>query len=121
MHPARIPVQYWRHRVLMAKAMGLNTVSMHVMWNYVEEQPGVFDFRTDRRDIAAFIRLCQREGMWVLLCPGPYVCGEWDLGGIPPYLLRHQDVRLRVKAADDPHYMPAAAATSPDSPGRSSR
>jgi len=108
MHPARIPVQYWRHRIRMAKAMGMNTVSSYVMWNYVEERPGVFDFRTDRRDVAAFIRLCQQEGMWVLLRPGPYVCGEWDLGGIPPYLLRNQGVRLRVKAADDPHYMPAA-------------
>ena len=108
MHPARIPVQYWRHRILMAKAMGLNTVSMYVMWNYIEEQPGVFDFRTDRRDIEGFIRLCHAEGMWVLLRPGPYVCGEWDLGGIPPYLLGNPDIQLRVKAADDPHYMPAA-------------
>ena len=107
MHPARIPVQYWRHRIRMAKAMGLNTVSIYVMWNYIEEQPGVFDFSTDRRDIEGFIRLCQAEGMWVLLRPGPYVCGEWDLGGIPPYLLRNPDIKLRVKAADDPDYMPA--------------
>ncbi|MBY8888432.1 beta-galactosidase [Streptomyces sp. PTM05] len=108
MHPARIPVPYWRHRVRMAKAMGMNTVSLYVMWNYVEERPGVFDFRTDRRDVASFIRICQEEGMWVLLRPGPYVCGEWDLGGIPPYLLRYPDIKLRVRAADDPHYMAAA-------------
>lgn len=108
MHPARIPVEYWRHRIQLAKAMGMNTVSIYVMWNYAEERPGVFDFETDRRNTEAFIRLCQAEGMWVLLRPGPYVCGEWDLGGIPPYLLRNQDIKLRVKAADDPHYMPAA-------------
>lgn len=105
MHPARIPVEYWRHRVTMARAMGLNTVSIYVMWNYVEPRPGEFDFRTERRDVVRFIRLCQAEGMWVLLRPGPYVCGEWDLGGIPPYLLADADIRLRVH--DDARYMAA--------------
>jgi len=109
MHPARIPVEYWRHRIRMAKAMGMNTIAIYVMWNYLEERPGVFDFRTDRRNVEAFVRLCQAEDMWVLLRPGPYVCGEWDLGGIPPYLLRNPDIKLRVKAADDPHYLPAVA------------
>ncbi|QUQ66145.1 beta-galactosidase [Kutzneria sp. CA-103260] len=105
MHPARIPVEHWRHRILMAKAMGLNTISIYVMWNYVESKPGVFDWRSERRDVEAFIRLCQAEGMWVLLRPGPYVCGEWDLGGIPPYLLATKDIRLRVH--DDARYMAA--------------
>jgi beta-galactosidase len=107
MHPARIPVQYWRHRIRMAKAMGLNTISIYIMWNHIEERPGIFDFHTDRRNVEAFIRLCQAEGMWVLLRPGPYVCGEWDLGGIPPYLLRNPDIQLRVRSAADPHYMAA--------------
>jgi len=105
MHPARIPVEHWRHRIAMAKAMGLNTISIYVMWNYVETRPGVFDWRTERRDIEAFTKLCQAEGMWVLLRPGPYVCGEWDLGGIPPYLLATKDIRLRVH--DDSRYMAA--------------
>ena len=69
--PARIPQQYWRHRIRMAKAMGMNTVSLYVMWNYLEEREGVFDFRTGRRNVEAFVRLCQAEGMWVLLRPGP--------------------------------------------------
>src|SRR5437764_1011489 len=107
MHPARIPQQYWRHRIRMAKAMGMNTVSLYVMWNYHEERPGVFDFSSERRDIERFIRLCQAEGMWVLLRPGPYVCGEWDLGGIPPYLLRYPDIKLRVGSAIDARYMTA--------------
>jgi beta-galactosidase len=105
MHPARIPVEHWRHRIAMAKAMGLNTVSIYVMWNYVEPRPGEFDFSTERRDVAAFARLCQAEGLWVLLRPGPYVCGEWDLGGIPSYLLADKDIRLRVDA--DERYMAA--------------
>ena len=108
MHPARIPVEYWRHRIQLAKAMGLNTISLYVMWNYVEVREGVFDFGSERRNISAFIRLCQAEGMWVLLRPGPYVCGEWDLGGIPSYLLRYPDIKLRVDSATDPHYMAAA-------------
>ncbi|MEV4616947.1 beta-galactosidase [Kitasatospora sp. NPDC049258] len=107
MHPARIPVPYWRHRIQMAKAMGLNTVAVYLMWNQLEQQEGVFDFRTGPRDIEAFIRLCQEEEMWVLMRPGPYVCGEWDLGGIPPYLLAHPDIRLRVSSSGDPRYMAA--------------
>ncbi|WKX73815.1 beta-galactosidase [Streptomyces sp. XD-27] len=107
LHPCRIPVQYWRHRIQMAKAMGLNTIGVYLMWNYLEERPGVFDLTTDRRDFAAFIRLCQAEGMWVLLRPGPYVCAEWDLGGLPAWLLADRSAKLRVRAAADPAYMPA--------------
>src|SRR5262245_55210052 len=64
MHPARIPVEYWRHRIRMAKGMGMNTVSLYVMWNYIEESPGVYDFTTDRRNVESFVKLCQDEGMW---------------------------------------------------------
>jgi beta-galactosidase len=107
MHPVRIPVEYWRHRILMAKAMGMNCIALYVMWNYHEESSGVFDFRTGNRNIEVFIRLCQQEGMWVLLRPGPYVCGEWDLGGIPSYLLSYPDIQLRTDSAYDPRYMSA--------------
>lgn len=105
LHPARIPVEYWRHRIQMAKAMGMNTIALYVMWNYHEPTEGTFDFHTDNRDIEAFIRLCQAENMWVLFRPGPYVCAEWDLGGIPSWLLKHADIRLRTDRATDPRYM----------------
>jgi len=78
MHPARIPRDYWWHRIQMAKAMGCNTIAAYIFWNYQEQKQGVFDFKTGNKDVAAFIRLCQEEGMWVLLRPGPYVCAEWD-------------------------------------------
>ncbi len=107
LHPARIPVDYWRHRIQMAKAMGMNTIALYVMWNYHEPTEGTFDFHTDNRDIEAFIRLCQAESMWVLFRPGPYVCAEWDLGGIPCWLLRYPDIRLRTDRANDPRYMHA--------------
>lgn len=104
MHPARIPKMYWRHRIQMAKAMGCNTIAAYVFWNYLEEKEGVFDFKSENRDIAEFVRICQEEGMWVLFRPGPYVCAEWDFGGLPPYLLKIPDVKLRCM---DPRYMAA--------------
>lgn len=108
MHPARIPKAYWKHRIQMAKAMGMNTIAIYVMWNYHEEREGHFDFRTENRDIRHFIQLCQNEGLYVLLRPGPYVCGEWDMGGIPAYLLRDEDIVLRANSQVAPRYMAAA-------------
>jgi len=105
MHPIRIPAEYWRQRIRMAKAMGLNTIAIYLMWNALEAEPGVFDLTSGSRDFAKFIRICQEEGMWVYLRPGPYICGEWDFGGLPPYLLRHPHIRVRDK--DDPDYMAA--------------
>jgi beta-galactosidase len=109
MHPARIPREYWQHRIRMARAMGMNCIALYVMWNYHELHQGVFDFHSGNHDIAAFIRLCQSEGMWVLLRPGPYVCAEWDLGGLPAWLLSEPDIRLRTDSTTDPHYMAAVA------------
>src|SRR5690348_16195455 len=105
MHPIRIPRDYWRHRIRMAKAMGLNTIALYLMWNALESEPGVFDLLSGRRDFARFIRICAEEGMWVYLRPGPYICGEWDFGGLPPYLLRHPHIQVRDK--DDADYMAA--------------
>lgn len=107
MDPIRIPRGYWRQRIQMAKAMGLNTIALYVMWNALEPEPGQFDLQTGRRDFAHFIDLCGAEGMWVYLRPGPYVCAEWDFGGLPAWLLR--DPGMRVRHADDVHYMRAVA------------
>lgn len=104
-HPARVPREYWRHRIRMAKAMGCNTIAAYIFWNYHEAEPGVFDFETDNRNLREFFRLVQEEGMWALLRPGPYVCAEWEFGGIPPYLLREPDIKVRCM---DPRYMAAA-------------
>lgn len=106
MHPARIPKIYWRHRIQMAKAMGCNTIPVYIFWNYHEVKEGVFDFTTDNKNIAEFIRLCQQENMWVILRPGPYVCAEWDFGGLPTYLLKYPDIKLRCM---DNRYMAAVS------------
>ncbi len=104
MHYSRIPKKYWRQRIQMAKAMGCNTIATYVFWNYHEQEPGKFDFSSGNRDVAEFIRIVQEEGMWLLFRPGPYSCGEWDLGGIPPYLLSIPDIKLRCS---DTRYMAA--------------
>ena len=106
MHPARIPAEYWRHRIQMAKAMGCNTIAAYVFWNYHESEPGVFDFETGNHNIAQFIRIVQEEGMWLILRPGPYVCAEWDFGGLPAYLLSIPDIKVRCM---DPRYTEAVS------------
>lgn len=105
MHPARIPAEYWRHRIRMAKAMGCNTIGIYIFWNFHEPREGEYDFTTGSHNLAQFIRTVQDESMWLLVRPGPYVCAEWELGGIPPYLLRIPDIKLRCM---DPRYMAAA-------------
>lgn len=105
MHPARIPAEYWRHRLRMAKAMGCNTVPAYIFWNHHETTEGHFDFETGNRNLPLFLQIAKEEGLWVLLRPGPYCCAEWDLGGIPSYLLKHADIKLRCL---DSRYMAAA-------------
>ncbi|HVX28640.1 MAG TPA: beta-galactosidase family protein [Parafilimonas sp.] len=104
MHPARIPREYWKQRIEMTKAMGCNTIAVYIFWNYQETSPGVFDFTSTNHNIAEFIKICAQENMWVLLRPGPYVCAEWDFGGLPSYLLKIPDIKIRCM---DERYMSA--------------
>ncbi|HET7115830.1 MAG TPA: beta-galactosidase [Hanamia sp.] len=95
MHFARVPKAYWRQRLRMMKAMGLNTVATYVFWNYQETSPGVWDFKTDSRNIAEFIRIAGEEGMMVILRPGPYACAEWEFGGYPWWLQKEKSLVIR--------------------------
>ncbi|MBP5681398.1 MAG: beta-galactosidase [Bacteroidales bacterium] len=95
MHYMRIPRPYWEHRIQMAKALGMNAVCIYIFWNQHEQQEGVYDFETDERNVAEFVRLCQKNDMWVIVRPGPYVCAEWEMGGLPWWLLKHDDMKLR--------------------------
>lgn len=95
MHFARIPKEYWRQRLQMAKAMGLNTVATYVFWNYHQTAPGVWDFTSGSRNIAEFIRIAQEEGLWVIVRPGPYACAEWEFGGYPWWLQNNKELVLR--------------------------
>jgi beta-galactosidase len=103
LHYPRIPHEYWENRMLFAKAMGLNTITAYVFWNVHEPQPGQYDFRGDL-NVAEFIKTAQRLGLHVILRPGPYVCAEWDLGGLPAWLLKDRKLQLRSK---DPVFLRA--------------
>jgi beta-galactosidase len=113
-HPARIPEQYWEHRIQMVKALGCNTISIYIMWNFHERADGSFDFCSPNKDMGKFIDLCAKNGLWVLLRPGPYVCGEWDFGGLPPRMLsdpKFRDAAGKVQIRQNaPNYMAAVKA-----------
>jgi beta-galactosidase len=96
MHYARIPKEYWRHRLQMVKAMGLNTVATYVFWNYHETSPGVWDFKTENKNLSEFIRTAQEEGLFVILRPGPYACAEWEFGGYPWWLQKNEQLVVRT-------------------------
>lgn len=104
MHYQRIPRDYWRHRLHMARVMGLNAVAIYMFWNAHEPRHGEFNF-DGRNDVAAFVRIAQEEDLWVIIRPGPYCCAEWDMGGLPPYLLKDPNVRVRCM---DETYLQAA-------------
>ncbi len=100
-HYPRIPKPYWEHRIKMCKALGMNTVCIYIFWNIHEQREGQFDF-TGNNDVAEFCRLAQKNGMYVIVRPGPYVCAEWEMGGLPWWLLKKKDIRLREQ---DPYFM----------------
>lgn len=104
MHYARIPQPYWRDRLLKAKAMGLNAVTVYAFWNVHEPRPNEWNF-SGQYDVAQFVRAAQEAGLYVILRPGPYVCAEWSFGGYPNWLLK--DPKIQVRSLD-PAYMKAA-------------
>ncbi len=95
MHYARVPKEYWSHRLQMMKAMGLNTVATYVFWNYHETAPGHWDFTSCNKNLREFIKTAQKEGLQVILRPGPYVCAEWEFGGYPWWFLNDADLTIR--------------------------
>lgn len=101
LHYPRIPRPYWDQRIKMCKSLGMNTICLYVFWNIHEQQEGKYDF-TGNNDVAAFCRLAQKNGMYVIVRPGPYVCAEWEMGGLPWWLLKKKDIRLRE---DDPYFL----------------
>ncbi len=101
LHYTRIPQAYWSHRIEMCKALGMNTICIYIFWNIHEQEEGKFDF-SGQNDIAAFCKRAAQHGMYVIVRPGPYVCAEWEMGGLPWWLLKKKDVALRTL---DPYYM----------------
>ncbi|NXT22259.1 BGAL galactosidase, partial [Syrrhaptes paradoxus] len=102
-HYARVPRPAWKDRLLKMYMSGLSAVQVYIPWNYHELLPGVYDFAGDR-DVEAFLDLTAELGLLVILRPGPYICAEWEMGGLPAWLLWKPDIVLR---SSDPAYLAA--------------
>jgi beta-galactosidase len=94
LHFQRIPKEYWKDRLIKARAMGLNTVATYVFWNALEPEPGQWNL-TGNNDLAGFIHAAKEADLYVVVRPGPYACAEWDFGGLPIWLLRTPDIKVR--------------------------
>ncbi|MGW7141106.1 beta-galactosidase [Streptomyces xanthophaeus] len=103
LHYFRVHPGHWRDRLRKARLMGLNTVETYVPWNLHQPRPD--EFRTDGQlDLPGFLDLAAAEGLRVLLRPGPYICAEWEGGGLPSWLLAEPGIRLRSR---DPRFLAA--------------
>ncbi|XP_043851454.1 beta-galactosidase-1-like protein isoform X2 [Dromiciops gliroides] len=103
LHYSRVPSQLWSDRLHKMRMSGLNAVQVYVPWNYHEPQPGVYNFQGNR-DLVAFLKAASKEDLLVILRPGPYICAEWEMGGLPSWLLRKPDIVLRTS---DPDFLAA--------------
>lgn len=94
-HYFRVLPEYHEHRLQTAKAMGVNTIETYVAWNLHEPRPGQFDFDSRLCDLEGFIRRCADLDLHVIVRPGPYICAEWEFGGLPAWLLNDASTQLR--------------------------
>jgi beta-galactosidase len=105
-HYFRIHPDQWRDRLERLKAMGLNTIETYVAWNFHQPKPGRADF-DGWRDLPAFLRIAGELGLQVIVRPSPYICAEWEFGGLPAWLLADRNMELRCA---DPAYLKAVDA-----------
>lgn len=94
-HYFRVVPEYWRDRLEKLKAMGCNTVETYIAWNVHEPAKGIYDF-SGRNDLVKFVKTAQELGLYVILRPSPYICAEWEFGGLPAWLLQEEGMRLRA-------------------------
>uniref|UniRef100_A0A8C3AGD2 Galactosidase, beta 1-like n=1 Tax=Cyclopterus lumpus TaxID=8103 RepID=A0A8C3AGD2_CYCLU len=93
-HYARIPRYYWKDRLVKMYMTGLNAIQVYVPWNFHEAVQGVHNFTGDQ-DLGHFLDLANQTGLLVILRPGPYICAEWEMGGLPAWLLQKPSIILR--------------------------
>ena len=97
-HYSRVPPEYWNDRLQRLRAMGLNSIQTYVPWNWHEVDQGQFDFSSPGRNLTDFILTAQSAGLDVILRAGPYMCGEWEFGGLPAWLTENGTIPLRTYA-----------------------
>ena len=93
-HYFRVVPEYWEDRLRKLKECGMNAVETYTCWNLHERKEGQFDF-SGGLDLVRFLQIAQDLGLFVILRPGPYICAEWDMGGLPSWLLGIPGMRLR--------------------------
>ena len=93
-HYFRTVPEYWHDRLLKLKQCGFNTVETYICWNLHERREGEFDF-TGMLDLGRFIDVANELGLLCIIRPGPYICAEWDYGGLPSWLLTHKNMHIR--------------------------
>ncbi|XP_013885955.1 beta-galactosidase-1-like protein [Austrofundulus limnaeus] len=98
-HYSRIPRYYWKDRLVKMYMTGLNAIQVYVPWNFHEATQGVYNFTGDR-DLEYFLKLANQTGLLVILRPGPYICAEWEMGGLPAWLLQKPNIILRSADTD---------------------
>uniref|UniRef100_A0A1A8IUQ5 Galactosidase, beta 1-like n=1 Tax=Nothobranchius kuhntae TaxID=321403 RepID=A0A1A8IUQ5_NOTKU len=98
-HYSRVPRYYWKDRLVKMYMAGLNAVQVYVPWNFHEPVHGVYNFTGDR-DLEYFLSLANQTGLLVILRPGPYICAEWEMGGLPAWLLQKPNIVLRSADTD---------------------
>lgn len=99
MHYFRTVPEYWEDRLKKLKAAGFNTVETYVCWNLHEPQPGNFNFE-GILDIEKYLEIAQKVGLYAIVRPGPYICAEWDFGGLPAWLLKDKNMQIRCMYPD---------------------
>ncbi len=99
MHYFRTVPEYWEDRLTKLKAVGFNTVETYVCWNLHEKKPGEFDF-SGILDIEKYLEIAQKVGLYAIVRPGPYICAEWDFGGLPAWLLKDKNMQIRCMYPD---------------------
>lgn len=93
-HYFRVPKDDWYHSLYNLKALGFNTVETYIPWNYHEPWEEHFEF-SGEKDIQHFIQLAEELGLYVIIRPSPFICAEWEFGGLPSWLLNYKDMRIR--------------------------
>lgn len=100
-HYFRVVPEYWRDRLEKLKALGCNTVETYVPWNFHEPHEGQFNF-SGRFNLRQFIQIADELGLYVILRPAPYICAEWEFGGLPYWLMKEADLKVRF---DNPIFL----------------